>query len=78
MLGPKSGGDPKGPLPRADIKITYENGEKEKNSNRSWGTGALSLSPHLPPSPRPKKFLNEFSLITRVLFLPSKNYEDLS
>ena len=52
MLGPKSGGDPKGPLPRADIKITYENGEKEKNSNRSWGTGALSLSPH-PPPPRP-------------------------
>ena len=53
MLGPKSGGDPKGPLPRADIKITYENGEKEKNSNRSWGTGALSLSPPPPPPPPP-------------------------
>ena len=61
MLGPKSGGDPKGPLPRADIKITYENGEKEKNSNRSWGTGALSLSPHpSPPRPAQKNFSMNF------------------
>ena len=58
MLGPKSGGDPKGPLPRADIKITYENGEKEKIAIGLGGL-VLYLFPHTPPPLAPPKKISQ-------------------